>query len=147
MPQDDAPLPPVLDHLVRAVNERDVEALVGCFADDYVNDTPAHPLRSFNGPEQVRRNWTSIFAEVPDLVARVPRAAVDGPLVWSEWAMSGTRHDGSSFEMRGVVIFEMANRIVKSATFYLEPVEVTTGDADAAVRRVLHGAAIPKDTP
>ena len=37
------------------------------YADDYVNDTPAHPLRSFDGHEQVRRNWTRIFAEVPDL--------------------------------------------------------------------------------
>jgi hypothetical protein len=49
--------------------------------------------------------------------------------------------------MRGVVIFEIADGVVQSATFYLEPVEVTTGDADAAVRRVLHGAASPKDTP
>jgi hypothetical protein len=66
-----------LRRLQRAVNDHDIEALVSCFAEDYVNETPAHPLRGFSGRDQVRKNWTQIFAGVPDARAEVPRVAVD----------------------------------------------------------------------
>lgn len=51
--------------------------------------------------------------------------------------MAGTRSDGAPFLMRGVVIFETADGLISSARFYLEPVEVASGDANAAVSRVL----------
>jgi len=53
----------VVNRLLAATNAHDVDALVGCFAPDYVNETPAHPLRGFHGHEQVRSNWTAIFAK------------------------------------------------------------------------------------
>ena len=43
--------------LQQATNAHDLEAIVACFAEDYVNETPVHPSRSFAGREQVRRNW------------------------------------------------------------------------------------------
>jgi ketosteroid isomerase-like protein len=127
----------VLDRLVAAVNGHDIDSLVACFADDYVNETPAHPSRGFRGSEQVRRNWTEIFASVRDVRARVQRTAVDGPTVWTEWEMSGTRDDGASFLMRGVVIFGVIDDAITSARFYLEPVEESGGDVDAATRRLV----------
>jgi ketosteroid isomerase-like protein len=129
-----------LDRLVEAVNDHDLERLVGCFADDYVNETPAHPERSFRGQEQVRTNWTQILAGIPDLRAEVPRRAAAGDLLWTEWDMSGTRADGGAFVMRGVVIFGIAEDLIRSARFYLEPVEVVSGDVDAHTRRVLADA-------
>ena len=126
----------LVDRLLRAVNAHDLEALVACFADDYLNETPAHPQRGFRGNQQVRRNWTQILAGVPDLRASVPRVAVDGDAVWTEWDMSGTRRDGAPHAMRGVVIFQVVGDVIASARFYLEPVEETSGDADAAVGRV-----------
>ena len=60
----------MVEQLERATNAHDLEALVECFAEDYENETPLHPARSFRGREQVRRNWTQIFAFVPDLHAR-----------------------------------------------------------------------------
>jgi len=42
----------------------------------------------------VRRNWSQIFAGVPDLRARLPRMTVDGDTVWTEWDIAGTRRDG-----------------------------------------------------
>jgi hypothetical protein len=33
--------------LQRATNAHDLEAVVGCFAPDYRNETPAHPERGF----------------------------------------------------------------------------------------------------
>jgi ketosteroid isomerase-like protein len=123
----------IIDRLVQSVNDGDLEALVACFDADYVNETPAHPERSFRGNEQVRRNWTQILGHVPDLRADVLQTAVTGDRVWTEWEMDGTRNDGERFQMAGVVIFGIVGGTIKSARFYLEPVEKTTGDADAAV--------------
>src|SRR4051812_40894700 len=47
----------LVDRLVQATNDHDLDGLVACFAADYENATPAHPARSFRGREQVRRNW------------------------------------------------------------------------------------------
>lgn len=124
----------MLRNLERATNEHDLDRLVDCFADDYRNETPAHPARSFRGREQVRSNWRQIFAAVPDLHAQVLGSTVDGSAVWSEWEMSGTRPDGVAHLMRGVVIFEVDDQRATSARFYLEPVDRSDTDVNAAVR-------------
>ena len=126
----------VVERLLAAINAHDLEAMVACFADDFVNETPAHPQRGFRGSQQVRRNWGQIFGGVPDLRARTPRTAVDGDTVWTEWEMSGTRRDGGGFLMRGVSIFGVTEGRLAWVRFYLEPVEEASGDVDAQVRRV-----------
>ena len=128
-----------ISRLLSAVNGHDLEGLVGCFAEDYVNETPVHPLRGFSGNEQVRTNWSQIFGGVRDIEARVLRTAEEGDLVWTEWDMSGTRTDGGPFGMRGVVIFGVRGDVIASARFYLEPVEEATGDVDAHTHRVVTG--------
>ena len=127
----------VLQRLLAALNAHDLDALVACFADDYVNETPAHPRRGFRGSSQVRTNWTQLFAGVPDLRALVSRTAVDGETLWTEWDISGSRPDGAAFLMRGVVIFGVADNAIASARFYLEPVEETSGGVDVHTHRVL----------
>lgn len=124
----------VIDRLVRATNDHDLDTLVACFAEDYVNETPVHPTRSFRGRDQVRRNWQQIFAFVPDLRADVTGRVVEGETVWSEWEMTGTRRDGTAHHMRGVIIFGVHDDAVDSARFYLEPVEDAAGTVDDAVR-------------
>jgi ketosteroid isomerase-like protein len=126
-----------VERLVTATNRRDIEALVACFAPEYVNENPAHPHRGFEGRDQVRRNWTNIFEGVPDLTTRVVASAVDGDEAWTEWEMRGTRRDGSAHAMAGVIIFGIRGDQIASARFYLEPVELTSGDADAAVERAI----------
>jgi hypothetical protein len=131
----------VIDRLVQAVNDYDLEGLVSCFADDYVNETPVHPQRGFRGSEQVRTNWTQIFAGVADMQAAVLCRAESDDQVWTEWDMSGTRReDGGPFLMRGVVIFVIRGGVILSARFYLEPAEEATGDVDAHTRRVVTGS-------
>lgn len=125
----------VVDRLVAATNDHDLDALVACFAGDYVNETPAHPARSFKGREQVRRNWEQIFNFVPDLRAEVVRAAIDGETIWTEWEMNGTRRDGSAHCMRGVVVFRIADRVAHSARFFLEPVDADSATVDEAVHQ------------
>ena len=127
----------VVERLLAAINAHDLEAMVACFADDYVNEWPAHPQRGFQGRAQVRQNWSQIFAGVPNLQARLPRMAVDGEVVWTEWDIAGTRGDGSAFLMRGVSIFGVTGDVIASARFYLEPVEETSGDVDDHTARVV----------
>ncbi len=129
----------MVERLRLATNAHDLEALVGCFAAEYRNETPAHPERGFTGRDQVRRNWEQIFAAVPDITAEVLGCAVDGNTVWTEWEHSGVRPDGSRHLMRGVVIFGVSGDVTEWARFYLEPVQADGEDADAAVRRVAQG--------
>ena len=136
---DSSPVATV-ERLVRATNEHDIERVVACFAQDYALEAPAHPQRSFRGNAQVRRNWTQIFAAVPDISTRVLRSAVDGDTVWTEWEMSGTRRDGGAHLMRGVFIFGIADGKVHWGRMFLEPVEESGAGIDAALRGQLAGS-------
>ena len=123
-----------VDRLLRATNDHDLERLVGCFSPEYVNETPAHPARSFRGREQVRRNWEQIFAAVTDLHAEMRNCVTEGDSVWTEWEMSGARHDGSRHLLAGVIIFVVEQNLIQRARFYLEPVDDGPMNADDAVR-------------
>ena len=135
----------VVERLLEAINAHDLEAMVACFADDYLNEWPAHPQRGFRGNQQVRTNWSQIFAGVPDLRARLPRMVVDGDTVWAEWDISGTRRDGAAHLMRGVAIHGITADRIAWVRFYLEPVEETSGDVNAHTRRVVGTSAAGTD--
>ena len=135
----------VLNTLVHSINTRNLEHLVSCFADDYLNETPAHPHRGFPGNEQVRQNRSQLFAAVPDLRAEVHRTAARDEELWTEWEMSGTRTDKVPLHLRGVVIFRTHGPVICSARFYLEPVEHASGDIQAALSTVLGHAAPSSD--
>ena len=53
----------------------DLDAFVACFAPEYQSDQSAHPSRAFRGSEQVRENWMSVFAGVPDFTAELLSSA------------------------------------------------------------------------
>jgi ketosteroid isomerase-like protein len=137
----------VVERLYRAVNTRDLDAIVACFAPDYRNQTPAHPPRGFTGNDQVRRNWAQILSAVPNLRATVTCTTTcttpDGDQVWIEAEHAGTRDDGAPHLLRGVIIFGVSGDMITSARFYLEPVESGSGDVDAAIRRQLHEPVTP----
>jgi ketosteroid isomerase-like protein len=133
----------MLQRLQRATNAHDLKSVVACFAPDYRNETPAHPERGFTGREQVRANWTQIFAAIPDLTCELLGYAVDGDRVWSEWEHRGTRPDGTPHMMRGVIIFGVAGDVATWARFYLEPVQEGAGGVDQAVRRQVMPAGRP----
>jgi ketosteroid isomerase-like protein len=124
----------LVERLVRATNDHDIDALVACFAKDYVNETPTHPERGFVGNDQVRSNWEQIFTFVPDVRAEVVRLAVDRDTAWTEWEMTGTRRDGTAHRMRGVILFGVRDGVAQWARFYLEPLDESATTVDAAVR-------------
>jgi ketosteroid isomerase-like protein len=128
------PAPPLVARIQEAINAHDLETLVGCFASDYRNETPAHPSRGFVGSDQVRANWVQILGAIPDLHAVVVRAHADGETEWAEWDWSGTRPDGAKLGMRGVTILGVADGRAAWARFYMEPVDNDGVGVDAAVR-------------
>jgi ketosteroid isomerase-like protein len=137
----------LLERLAGAVNSHDLDALEGCFAPRYRNETPAHPNQGFTGRAQVRRNWEQIFAFVPDLTARVLRGCCDGEVVWSEWEMAGTRRDGTAHQMAGVVVFGVRDGRFAWARFYLEPVRAGGSDVNEALRQHVHAGVGPAPGP
>jgi ketosteroid isomerase-like protein len=126
-----------LERLCTATNAHDIDGVVDLFHDDYVSTMPVHPSRSFVGREQVRRNWTQIFAGVPDIEVEVLQWTADGPKVWSEWEMRGTRTDGAEHLMRGVMIFTVADGRASALRFYMEPVDREHLDTDESVQQLL----------
>jgi ketosteroid isomerase-like protein len=127
----------VAERLRTAVNFHDLDAIAACFAADFVNETPAHPARSFRGRDQVRKNWAQIFAAVPNLEAELVDSASTGDTVWTEWEMRGTRLDGAPHLMRGVSVFKVSGEEFTSVRFYLEPVEQGGAGIERAVQSAL----------
>jgi ketosteroid isomerase-like protein len=136
MSDDPAPGSLVVERIAAAMNAHDADAFADCFAEDYDSAQPAHPDRAFRGREQVRRNWSSIFASVPDFSAELVRADAVGDVEWSEWRWRGTRDDGTPLDDAGVMVCGIAEGRVQWARLYVEPVEQAGAGIDAAVRRM-----------
>jgi hypothetical protein len=125
----------VATSLLDAMNARDVDAFVSLFADDYDSEQPVHPDRAFRGRDQVRANWSQVFAGVPDFRAELVATAIDGETAWTEWRWHGTHADGSPLRMAGVIIMGIRDGRIARARLYVEPVEQGDG-IEAAVREM-----------
>jgi ketosteroid isomerase-like protein len=126
----------VIERVRDAMNARDVEALVACFQEDYRSEQPVHPDRAFGGREQVRENWSAIFAGVPDFTAELVAATADGDTEWSEWRWRGTQADGTKLDMAGVIVAGVSGEALTWARLYVEPVEQEGAGIEAAVREM-----------
>jgi ketosteroid isomerase-like protein len=124
----------VAEKIAEAVNAHDVDAFVACLHDDYTSEQPAHPDRAFAGREQVRENWSAIFATTQDFHAELVRVDAIGDVEWSEWRWQGTHDDGSRLDMAGVIVFGIRDGRVAWARLYVEPIEQGGAGIEAAVR-------------
>ena len=113
----------VVERVRRAMNAHDIEGLLALIDPEYESEQPAHPDRAFQGREQVRKNWSTIFSRVPDLRADVLRTTVDGDTVWTEWRWHGVRGDGTKFDYRGVTLFRIWNGKLMAGRLFMEPVQ------------------------
>lgn len=129
----------LLFKLKDALNAHDIEAFVACFDDNYYSEQPVHPDRTFQGREQVRRNWASNFDEMPDFSAQLIRHAINKDSIWTEWEWQGTRRDNSKLFMRGVMIIGVHEDKITWGRLYVEPVEMNGKGIEAAVAEVMHG--------
>ena len=128
---------PTIARLRDAMNAHDLEAFVAQFSPDYKSSQPIHPGRGFGGRDQVRKNWTAIFAGVPDFSADLVAEASEAGTTFSEWAWHGHHADGSALEMRGVIVMRIGDdELIQEGRLYVEPVEQETETIDEAVRRM-----------
>ncbi len=128
-----------MKRLEQATNRHDLNALTECFDADYQSEFPAHPDRAFRGHEPMRKNWTQIFASVPDMHTSLVRAVEDGETVWTEWEWTGTRVDKQPFHFRGVTIQTIPEDRITRAWLYMEPVQVGGPGPDATIRKSVAG--------
>jgi ketosteroid isomerase-like protein len=129
----------LLHQLNDALNAHDIDAFVACFDENYHSEQPVHPDRTFQGREQVRKNWAANFEEMPDFSARLIRHSFNDDKLWSEWEWQGTRKDNSRLFMRGVMIMGVSEGKITWARLYVEPVDISGKGIEAAVEQVMHG--------
>jgi limonene-1,2-epoxide hydrolase len=118
----------VVERLRDAINAHDLDALVECFAPDFQGETPTTPDQSFVGNENVRRNWSKIFAGVPDLTFDIVRSTTEGNTVWAEVEQRGKALNGTPHLARGVIVFEIVGDQMKHNRLYVNPVR--SGEAE-----------------
>jgi len=135
-------MPTVIERLLQAQNQHDLDAFLVCFDPDYQSEQPCHPNRAFGSRDQVQKNWSSIFSNVPDFRSELFGSVTQGDYVWTEWRWYGTRTDGTRFEMRGVTIFGIQDDRIRSGRLYMEPVEEQGADIDASVKEMTHGTPL-----
>jgi ketosteroid isomerase-like protein len=124
----------VIEKLVAAVNNHQLDEMVALFHPDYDSRQPAHSGEAFVGRDQVRANWASMFAGVPDFHGEIVTSADDRNTTWCEWHWTGTRTDGQPFDVRGVTLFEVREGRIAAGTLYMEEVEAETR-IDQAVQK------------
>jgi ketosteroid isomerase-like protein len=126
----------VIDRLTAAQNAHDLEGMLACFHEDYRSEQPIYPARTFQGVDQVRKNWSALLQGIPDFHSEVLRSAVDGDTVFVEILWMGTKADGTPFEERGVLIMGIRDDRIAWARLYAEEVERQGPEIDAVVERM-----------
>ena len=117
------------------MNAHDLDAFVDCFGPDYRSDQPAHPDRAFTGRDQVRANWASVFAGVPNFTAELlVSASIDGGIEIAEWSWSGTHSDGSPFAMCGMTVMGIEEGRIAWGRLYMELRQPDGADIDQMVQ-------------
>jgi len=125
----------VMNRLFAAMNQHDLDAFVACFDADYRSEQPAHPGRAFRGSDQVRKNWSGVFAGVPDFHAQLlSSATTDDGVEIGEWRWTGTFTDGAPFAMCGVIVLGIEEDRVAWGRLYMDEVEQGGGDIDQMVQ-------------
>lgn len=135
MPPTSSPLA-VAERLTAAQNAHDLEGMVACFHDDYRSEQPMYPARTFQGIDQVRKNWSALLGSVRDFHSDVLRSAVEGDTVFVEIHWTGTEEDGEPLDEPGVMILGIRDDRIAWGRLYLEEVEREGADIDAVVRRM-----------
>jgi ketosteroid isomerase-like protein len=126
----------VVERLTAAQNAHDLEAMVGCFHEDYRSEQPLFPARTFQGIGQVRANWSALLESIPDFHAEILQSAVDGDTAFMEVHWTGTKADGTPLEERGVLILGIRDDRIAWGRLYVDEVEREGGGIEDAVRRM-----------
>jgi ketosteroid isomerase-like protein len=124
MTDDVAPSPTeeTLRAILRALNHRDLDAVMSFFAEDCVFETPRgrRPWgRRLHGIENVRRALDAQFGRIPNARYVEDEHWVCGSHGSSEWTLVGTRPNGEEVEFRGCDLWEFReDKIVRRSSFW-----------------------------
>lgn len=122
------------NRLLSAMNAHDLDAFVGCFAENYHSEQPASEPE-LQRARQGARKLGGCLLGVPDFEAELVSSAVSGDGVeMGEWRWSGKHVDGSPFAMRGVTVLGLANDRIAWGRLYMEVVEESGASIDEMVR-------------
>jgi ketosteroid isomerase-like protein len=113
----------VMERIRDAVNSRDMDALMACYAPDIRAEEPTLMDRDFRGSAQLRANWNEVLAGLPELTMDLLACVVDGDTVWAEWRWSGRRADGTPIFRTGVIIYDVRGGRVVRLRRYMGPLQ------------------------
>jgi ketosteroid isomerase-like protein len=112
----------VLERLLDGYNRHDVDAIMACFADDCVFESPRGPEpwgRRYVGKENVARAVATRFEGLPDVHYGEDAHFVTGHRGASEWTLTGTTVEGERVEVRGCDLWTFeGNEIVRKDSFW-----------------------------
>jgi steroid delta-isomerase-like uncharacterized protein len=113
---------PLLQTFLDAFNAHDVDAIMSCFTEDCVFDTPRGPAPGGHrmvGKQQVRKGIQARFDGIPDIQYGDDRHWTCGDRGVSEWTIRGTQITGESIEVRGCDLFELTDgKISRKDSFW-----------------------------
>ncbi|MGD0433733.1 MAG: nuclear transport factor 2 family protein [Acetobacteraceae bacterium] len=94
----------VLQAVVDAFNDHDLDRIMGFFADDCVLEMPRGPSAfgsRYVGKQNVRQGLAGRFAGLPDVHYGSPTHFVDGNTGITKWTVTGTTPAGVRIEANG----------------------------------------------
>ncbi len=103
----------LLQNWIDAFNRKDLEAVIGCYAENAVNFQVAAGEPA-TGREQIKKDTAEFFKGFPDSWAKVENLMDDGDWAAWEWRGGGTftgefygqSPTGKSYELRGCGFFQ-----------------------------------------
>jgi len=94
----------VLERMLDAFNDHDLQAIMSLFVNDCVFEAPRGPApwgRRFEGKQAVAEGLGARFSGIPDVSYESHGDFVSGERGASEWTLRGTTVEGEHLEVRG----------------------------------------------
>src|SRR3954453_9387014 len=98
----------LVNRLIAAQNEHDLEGMLACFHEDYRSEQPRFPARTFEGVDQVRANWSALLGGIPDCHSQVLAPGADGDIGFLEVHWTGTKAAGTPLDDPGAVVMGLS---------------------------------------
>lgn len=112
----------VLEALVEAFNQHDLDKIMEFFADDCSLDMPrgSKPWGTrYQGKAEVRKGLQSRFEMLPDVHYGDARHFATGQMGVSEWLVTGTLRSGETISVRGCDHYEFHNgKVIRKDSYW-----------------------------
>jgi ketosteroid isomerase-like protein len=111
-----------LERVLAAFNRHDLDAIMACFAEDAVLQSPRGPNSwgtRYVGKAAVREGLAARFSGIPDVHYSNDRHWVCGDRGVSEWQLTGTTTAGVAISVRGCDLWEFRDgQIVRKDSYW-----------------------------